>query len=270
MSTSEEKHIDQDALLLSRTGKIIHQVWFALSDKSDELYDKYASFRESWNRNEPEWYRMEWNEPFSKWLAKTHFPEFFDTYMSYPYDIQRVDMIRYMALSRYGGWYADMDYYCNKPLQDAHRAFPHDFYLVESPNVGGYVSNSLMYSTPNHVFWKRLLIAMEHYKNPPRYYSRHLVIMHTTGPSILTQVFNAYKARDRLNTLPAKLFHPTGITTNITRLIDHPDVYAFHAGHGTWEGVDSKLLVTVYRHKWLFLFILFIMSINYWSSPPPE
>lgn len=38
--------------------------------------------------------------------------EYRDVYNSYPYAVQRWDMIRYLILYEYGGIYADLDYEC--------------------------------------------------------------------------------------------------------------------------------------------------------------
>lgn len=253
---------DLDQFLLAQSGRIIHQVWFTnITNKrtAKKLYKRFKKCRDSWKIKNPTWYHIEWDQYMADKLAKTFYPEHYDMYKSYEYSIQRCDTIRYMFLHRYGGIYADMDYYCNKPFDDVFSKFKGNFYLVSSPNNGGkYVSNSLMFSIKGHSFWKRLLIRMEIDKFCPVYYSRHMVIMYTTGPSILTRVYNNNKHRLGLRSWPAKLFHPHGIGENIMSLKDNK-VYAMHLGSATWEKKDSKILIYFYLEWKIILFIVIIM-----------
>jgi mannosyltransferase OCH1-like enzyme len=168
-----------------------------------------------------------------------------------------------MILQRYGGLYADMDYYCCKPFDEVFSKFTDDFYVVCTPNSFGdntYFSNSLMYSKPNHSFWRKLLIQMEIDKSCPIYYSRHMIIMYTTGPGILTRVYNLYTDVDKLSSFPMKLFHPYGIGDNKLSLHDSKDkVYAIHLGKGSWESSDSRFFLLVYTEWKILLFILLLV-----------
>ena len=255
---------DIDKILLAQNGRIIHQVWFTSiqnKKKTIECYNKLKIHRESWKIKNPTWFHFEWNQHLSDILVRTFFPEHYNMYKKYYYEIQRCDAIRYFFLYRYGGVYADMDYYCNKPLDDAFIKFNKDFYLVQSPNNGGeYVSNSLMMSRPKHPFWKSIFIEMEINKYCPIYYSRHMIVMYTTGPGLLTRVYNKYKIKYKLSSLPYKLFHPYGISDDIMSLKDS-NAYAIHIGSGTWEKKDSKFLIYIYREWKIILFIILILLI---------
>ena len=253
---------DLDTYLLAQKGRIIHQVWFGTIPNKKEAaktYDKFKIYRDSWKIKNPTWCHMEWSKKLSEQITKAFFPEHWDLYKKYPYEIQRCDMVRYFCLYRYGGIYADMDYYCNKSFDDAFTHFNNDFYLVNTPNVGNsYVSNSLMYSKPGHVFWRRLFLEMEMSQECPIYYSRHLIIMYTTGPGILTRVYNANKIKDRLKSLPHKVFHPHGISDNIMSL-RNDKVYAIHLGKGSWEKHDSKIFIYFYKEWKFILFIVLVL-----------
>ena len=256
---------DLDKYLIAQRGRVIHQVWFKNGIQSKKAaaksYTKLKIFRDSWKIKNPTWFHIEWDSKLSDRFVKTFFPEHYDMYKNYPYEIQRCDAVRYFFLYRYGGIYADMDYYCNKPFDDALSKFHHNFYLVKSSNenIGKcYVSNSLMYSHPKHVFWKRLFIEMETHKICPIYYSRHLIIMYTTGPGILTRVYNRYKIKDRLKALPANLFNPHGISDNVLSL-RNDNVYSMHVGKGSWEKNDSKILIYLYREGKIVLFIICVL-----------
>ena len=183
---------DLDKYLLSQKGKIIHQIWFdnILPNKraTQKEFESLRKYRDSWILKNPTWKYMCWNVNNSLKLIKTRFSEHLEMYNKYPYNIQRCDSIRYFILHRYGGLYADMDYFCNRPFDEAISVYQNDLYLVESPNRLGddaRVSNSLMYSKPNHSFWKSLFIELEMSRTAPIYYGRHMTIMYTTGPCFL-------------------------------------------------------------------------------------
>lgn len=258
--------VDLDRYLISRNGQIIHQIWFGtIPNKRNaaETYKKFKLYRDSWKIKNPTWFHIEWSKKLGEKVVKAFFPEHYDLYKNYQYEIQRCDLLRYFILYRYGGIYADMDYYCNKPFDEAFLRFTNDFYLVSTPNAGNsYVSNSLMYSRPGHVFWKKLILEMEIYKTSPIYYSRHMIIMYTTGPGILTRVYNRNKIKDKLKSLPSELFHPHGITDVILSL-KNKKVYAMHIGKGSWEKKDSKILIYFYSEWKFILFIILIMILPY-------
>jgi len=255
---------DLDKYLLAQRGHIIHQVWFTnIQNKKNttKMYKKYKKYKDSWQIKNPTWCQVEWNQHQSKKLMQVFFPVYYNMYKNYIYEIQRCDCIRYFFLYRYGGLYADMDYYCNKSFDQALSIFKNSFYLVSTPNVGNsYVSNSLMYSKPRHPFWRRLFFEMNVSKSCPIYYSRHLIVMYTTGPGILTRVYNKYKIKYRLKSLPSHLFHPHGLSDNIMTL-NNDKVYSIHIGEGSWEHSDSKILTYFYIEWKIILFIILVIFI---------
>lgn len=42
-------------------------------------------------------------------MSQDHYPWFLPTYLSYPYNIQRVDVLRYFILHKLGGIYIDLE-----------------------------------------------------------------------------------------------------------------------------------------------------------------
>jgi mannosyltransferase OCH1-like enzyme len=256
-----------DRYLLNQNGRIIHQVWFGTIPNrftASKEYKKLKKYRESWIMKNPMWFRFEWNVKMSESLVKTFYPEHYEMYRFFPYQIQRCDMVRYCFLHRYGGLYADMDYFCNKPFDIVLEKYKNNFYLVQTPNMPGeYVSNSLMYSVPKHIFWRTLLIAMQSNRDPPIYYSRHLVIMYSAGPGIVNRVYHQYKNRYKLESFPHKFFQPFGQSDDILSL-KNSEAYTIHASKGCWHSNDSSIIVIISRNWVIFLFIILIMvGVNY-------
>jgi mannosyltransferase OCH1-like enzyme len=252
--------LDLDMYLKAQKGRIIHQVWFGTIPnkiKAKQTYKSLKKYRDSWKIKNPTWFHVEWNKEICVLLIKNFYVEYEDMFKNYSYEIQRCDAIRYFILHRYGGLYADMDYYCNKSWDEVLKEYPNDLYLVQTPNRSGeYVSNSLMYSTPENKFWKYVFLDLTLHKTCPYYYTRHLVIMFTTGPGIINRIYSKRKISCKLSYYPSKYFHPYGIGDSILSLNVNPKYYAIHLGKGSWEKNDSKMFLIVFREWRMLLFIL--------------
>jgi inositol phosphorylceramide mannosyltransferase catalytic subunit len=252
-----------DEYLLQKNSKIIHQVWFGTIPSKKEArktYENLKTYRNSWIVKNPTWFYMSWDLKNCDNLVKKHYPQHLEMYKNFPYTIQRCDTVRYFILHRYGGLYADMDYFCNKPWDDVLKKYRSELYLVETPNNSGFekvhVSNSLMYSKAGHMFWNSLFIDMEINKESPYYYcGKHISIMFTTGPGILNRVFNNHKIRYKLDYYPRDLFHPYGLKNDIKIVSEKPNVYAVHLGRGSWESGDSKIFIFLYQEYKILIFI---------------
>ena len=261
---------DLDTYLLDQNSKIIHQVWFTtgiLPNKREaaKTYKKLKPYRDSWIKKNPDWLYMCWNLENCSKLLKKYYPQHLEMYNKYPYAIQRCDAIRYFILHRYGGLYADMDYFCNKPWNEVVQKYNKDIYLVETPNNIStdkvHISNSLMYCNKlNHIFWSKIFIELEIKKDLFYYYNRHMTIIYTTGPCILNRVFNKYKFSFKLYYYPYRLFHPYGLNNDFKIFSDKiNDVYAFHLGRGSWESKDSKIIIFLYQEYKIIMFVILLL-----------
>ena len=253
-----------DKCLLNCNERIIHQIWFGIIPNKNEAkktMDVLTKYRDSWLIKNSNWTYKCWNLSECRLLIKLHFPEHLDMYDKYPYVIQKCDCVRYCILYRYGGLYADMDYCCNRPWDEVLRDYPDDFYITETPNKLGQhnqISNSLMYSKRNHPFWKHLLLDMEKNMIMPLYYSKHMIIMYTTGPCIINRVFHKYQQKYSLKSYPYKLFHPFGITTEL-KVNNDSSIYAYHLQKGSWNTFDTNIINFVYKDYKIIMFIVIVM-----------
>lgn len=253
---------DFDKYLRKMKGKIIHQIWFGtIPNKkvAKKAFDSLRKYRDSWLIQNPSWTYVCWDLKRCKDLVKMFYPQHKEMYDKYPYQIQRCDVVRYFILHRYGGLYADMDYFCKRPWDEVVKNYQNDIYLVETPNKiysNTHVSNSLMYSTPNHIFWSKLFIYLEQNQTAPIYYGKHLTIMFTTGPGILNRVFSDYRSRYHLDYYPYELFHPCGLNLDILSVKDNSNIYALHIGKGSWESHDSKILIFLYTEYYIITFTI--------------
>lgn len=258
-----------DQYLLQQKRIIIHQVWFGTIPnrfKASKTYKELKHCRESWDILNPNLCHTIWNKSNSISLIKKHYPEFYELFQSYPWEIQRCDMVRYCILHRYGGLYVDMDYKCKKDFSAVFQKYSqYDVYLVTTPNAlsTDTVSNSLMLSyQKNHMFWKMLLLEMNKaFDKSSHPSSKHIEVMYTTGPGILSRVYGVYKYRYKISSLPSEYFHPLSLTKKFLEDHELRDVYAIHLGTGTWEASDSKILIMLYMNWKIILFILIIMLV---------
>jgi len=260
---------DLDKYLLNQENKIIHQVWFGTipnKRKAAKAFKSLRKYRDSWIIKNPKWAYMCWNLKRCKELINTIYPHHKELYNYYKYDIQRCDVIRYFILHRYGGLYADMDYYCNRKWDEVLKKYKKNIYLVETPNKlynDIHISNSLMYSSKGHIFWDKLFIELEINKYAPIYYSRHMAIMFTTGPGILNRVFNKYRVRYKLNYYPYKLFHPYGLSSEILNIKKDKNIFSVHLGKGSWEKKDSHFYIIIYHEYRIIIAVVLILIVPY-------
>ena len=198
-------------------------------------------------------------------FVSTHFPDFLSTYDNYKHSIQRADAIRYMWLYIHGGIYIDLDYQLLKPLHDLFESNS-PFYVVYSKNVGTFVTNSFMASQPRCPFWLDVITEMKKAAN--RYYfGKHLQVMNTTGPMMLTRVLR--RTQIPYTVLPTSSLIPCSVCDLPCKPIGNSYLQVLPGS--SWIGFDSRCYNFVLCHWrgliWILiiLFILLILAVIYWS-----
>lgn len=259
MDLSQFSFEEIDSYLLSQQAPIIHQIWFWTIQpflKAKKDFQKLKIYRDTWTFYNPHFLHVIWNEKHATILIKTFYPEFYDMYKGYRYEIQRCDAVRYFILHRYGGIYADMDYKCLKSFETL--KLTQDVYFVKSPNRDS-LSNSLIISrVRNSQLWKRVFIELDKVHDKNRMYGKHVVVMYSTGPAFLTKIMESYKYRYPVGYLPHEQFHP--LSLKVSELPeDMQDIYAIHFGHGSWEETDSKILIVLYISWPIILSVILIL-----------
>ncbi|KAJ2992387.1 hypothetical protein HDV02_003088 [Globomyces sp. JEL0801] len=147
--------------------KIIHQSW-----KNDVLPKKFAGWQKTWIDSHPDWEYKLWTDADNDKLCETEFPWFWERYQSFPKNINRADVARYMYMYKYGGVYADLDVVClqpHDPLVELGGAivplmrnlpFPEESWKEEHD-----IPNAWMASSPGHPFWLYLLHHINNINN---------------------------------------------------------------------------------------------------------
>jgi mannosyltransferase OCH1-like enzyme len=133
---------------LSNVPAIIHQTW--RDNNTIPITWQHAS--NSCRSLHPNYEYRFWTDQEGRRLIEKEFPCLLSTYDSYPYDIQRADVIRLIVLYIYGGIYLDFDIICLKSF-DQLRTYK--FVLPKTMPVG--LSNDFIVAEPKHPFLLKVL-----------------------------------------------------------------------------------------------------------------
>lgn len=242
--------------------KIIH-----LTYKSEsEILPEWKNVINRWNTTNPSWEIKFWNDEQNEELVKTDFPWFYNTYMNFPYAIQRADAVRCCYLYKYGGLYIDMDY---EPMNNIDNIFynennknDNEIYLTKNTN-GLVYFNSFMASKPNVKFWIEYLKLMMNTK-PKKFWTKYFHVYYTTGPFQLTQMVN--KWTKVIGMINPNIIHPCEVCDlNDEEKADSAcrSIYLKRIKGQSWNEFDSTLINYFVCNKltfiMLFLAILFIV-----------
>lgn len=176
--------------------KIIHQTW-----KNESIPVQLINCVNSWKANHEDWKYILWTDEMNYNFLEKHYPLFLPIYNNYESAIQKVDAVRYFILYHFGGVYIDLDFYCFKNISpiisgaDCAFGLEHDDHvLVHKKNM--IISNAIMASKPGSKFFK--LLCNELYEAEITVFNdRNEMVLETTGPFMLTRVYE----RNRKNTL---------------------------------------------------------------------
>lgn len=195
-------------------------------------------------------------------FVKRHYPDLLYKYESFQYNIQRVDLIRILYLHKFGGLYSDLDkvfltdftYFFDENMSDV--------FLVRSPNLHSTYTNSFMASKPKSEFWIELINAILEDKLPFYAYGRHLKVMNSTGPSILTRV--AQNTNSVITLLPGKYFESCSVCSYPCKASIENGQYVKQIEGSSWITLDTKFyLCLLCSWPQMILIFLFIIVMIY-------
>jgi len=222
---------------------IIHQIY----DNPAEPHESLLALAETWKKHHPAWEYRFWGKKEIEDFIKEEFSDFFPIYKSYSFNVQRWDAIRYLILYKIGGLYVDLDYECIEPIdsllnnslcclgmEPTVNAISHDKSFI--------VGNAFMASMPEHPFFKAIIEEMI---NGEKYstLTKALQIMETTGPFMITRLYEQYPKKDEITLLPADLVAPFSSweVRDMVRGIESPYIedkvekcFAVHYFTGEW------------------------------------
>ena len=225
-----------------------------------------VSFQSVLARNIAEFEFRLWTDKEMHTFIQKHEPDFYkNTYITYKYDMQRVDSFRYVLLYHLGGIYIDMDNGCNRPFKDLLATLealdPDSPHLAAFPRSEAFgVETDLLISTAGHPLYKQLISRIHLFNH---YFLLHFwTILISAGPiyaSIQERLFSSSSQRETVRILDYKVFQPMFIWKE--------------KGH-TWVGRDASVLFFIsaktdyllYCCKVFTIFIIIVLLIKLYKS----
>jgi mannosyltransferase OCH1-like enzyme len=230
---------------------------FLQTCKTKDIPDKWKSSPGSVRRYLPDWNYVLTDDVDNRKLVETHFPDFLETYDSFPRGIQRADAVRYIWLYLYGGVYMDLDSELQKSIEPLFEETQGDLYLVKAPNGFGYYTNMFMASSPKNPFWLECISEMKQSK-APWWMPEDFQVLWTTGPGMVTRV--AERWDKPIVSIPSKLIVPNNVCCPG---VEHPDAYAKQLEGGSCNGpiIQTGIYLQCHWQEVLVFFLVLILLI---------
>ena len=234
--------------------KIIIQTW-----KTNEISGKIGNLINKLKYNNPNFeYKFYTDDDIVEFI-KTKYPEYYSTFISFEYTIQKIDFFRLICVYHYGGFYFDIDMEINKsiePLCKYDCVFPKesdindDLLNFKNQNMNILLGNYAFGASPKNSFIKlcidniinkRIKLSdipnnndrFESYvENTPSHmkksqsYIDH--VLYTTGPVLVSQSYIDYNFKDKIKIIELTPF----------KIYTFGD-YGKHLEIGTWKGMEN-------------------------------
>ena len=224
--------------------RTIHQIWG--DNKNPEPPQIFLEMTETWKTHHPEWNFLLWKHNDINEFLREYYPDFIDTFLSYKYNIQRWDMLRYLILCHSGGVYIDHDCECLESIDgllgdnlcciglepDRHR---------DLMGLDLYVGNAFMATIPNHHFFNQLIKQLPLIKSDSR--DKLNFVLETTGPLMLTRFYQNYTPKEEVFLIPSKYIAPLDLYETRTlfnnkknKMVEQKiqEAYCIHYFFGSW------------------------------------
>ena len=151
---------------------------------------------------------IQWNASMVENLIRLRYPWFLETYLSYPYGIQRADVARYFILHTYGGTYMDMDTWCYRthPLKDLLSAtsfFSQDSKKLQCLFPAGDPKSVSQWTIICHKeadFLSFMIARLPQFQH--WYFIHYLTVMLSTGPLFVTVCYIQYQYPEKIYVIP--------------------------------------------------------------------
>lgn len=205
---------------------------------------------------------MLWTDDMMEEFVKKEYPDFYETYRKYPYQIQRCDSFRWLVLYKYGGIYLDLDIECKKSLDEFRK---YDLVITRSFNITSSITNSFMMSIPKHNFVKKIIEKLKESYNVCPYFGKHINIMTSTGSYFLTNMVNKYLIpyydEKSYYIMSGKEY---GGDCNVCNTECDGGKYFYHiVDESTWNNVDTHILNYLMCNKKIIIIIILLFLILY-------
>jgi mannosyltransferase OCH1-like enzyme len=223
---------------------IIHQTW-----KTKDLPDNLKKLQQKIINLHPHWDIKLWTDEENLALVEEHFPHLLPIYNALEYNIMRADIIRYMYMFKYGGYYLDLDYEVFVPFDD--QTSEPDLMLPVSGKENGQIiiGNSIFGSVPGHVFWKDVLEDFQ-YNPPTQKFFNKFEVLKLTGPDFISRIYSNNSQKYNGFLVEKNVYHPDNTlvnTNNYQQILQDSGSRGIHHCNGSWLKEDNSLIHLISR-----------------------
>ncbi len=230
-----------------RIPRVIHQTYRTYAIPA--IWNTTVQSVMKMNADEFKYHR--WSHADMDAFVRQHEPHFYwNTFISYRYDIQRIDSFRYVLLFHLGGIYIDMDNACHRPFRELVATMEaldqNSTHLALFPAAEVFgIQNNFMIATAGHPIYKQFISRLHLFNHNFLVY--HVTILLSVGPLYATIQEYFFKQTDK----------------QVVRTFDNR-IYRsifWKTKGGTWFHRDTLMILYLYynRHRVLWYCIIFAM-----------
>ena len=196
--------------------KRIIQVWKTWSDKSPQMFSSYIESIKSVN---PGYEYMFFKDNQINQFLEKNYPEYYETFLKLPLNIQKVDFFRYIAIYHYGGFYFDLDVKALQPLDNLLEnrcVFPVDEIITKSmcklKRFESFCEKDMNFLLGQYAFGAAagdpfIKLVIDKIHSNINSYIHYFIpnsddyVYKTTGPDFITNLYSTYKKKDDIKIL---------------------------------------------------------------------
>lgn len=246
--------------------KIIMQTW-----KTSTHPPQWQRSRDAINTYMSSWKYVLMTDDDNLAFVKQYFPDFLETFVNFPYPIQRADAIRYMWFYVHGGIYLDLDLEIIKALDELFYEYA-DMYVVKSIFMQSVYTNAFMASQARNPIMIECLRLMKMPLSISTINTQHFIVINSTGPNMYTKAIENTKLLNShliIKELPQRKIincDVCGVHNPYSRAKAMKGAYIHNLGGSSWAGNDSSILSLAYCKKEtvlvFFIIIVFIIIVK--------
>ena len=223
---------------------IIHQIYWdfietSLPQSSNKMPIEWKNMSNNIKNTYLDWNYKLWDYQDCINLIKDEYPNLLDFWLSLS-NIEKCDLVRFMILYKYGGYYVDMDIEITNKCLENWKNYDIVLYNVENYDIYSLnnmyiISNCLMGIVKNHPFCLQCINYTVKWRNR-LFYVPYFIRVLLMGP--INVQYNYYKTKKHYNVF----------------VISKPSICIIHKKKNTWRTNKHKTL-----EFFIFLSILIIL-----------
>ena len=208
----------------------IHQIFFQFDDRQLEDFPVFIASHNAFRRMRG-WRYCLWNEKAVERLCRSKYPQIWSTYRRLKYDIQRVDLAKYMIADTFGGVVADLDVI---PRCHLDKIVGENAYLFDRCSRPNIIANDFFYIGAGGLpgIFEYFTKNLARVNAIPAYQQRKMrYVFHTTGPDFFTRYLRRRGLRDYVQAISNRTFlDPKKMHRSVST--DNPQIDVIH--HLSW------------------------------------